>query len=210
MNSLNELVFEQKHMSSSQISMMLPNIAYYMECLPTDLGAVLWTPLFGQLEAFANRLILVLPAVSSSTSVANSLLRLMSSATRVSGLLNSRNILDSFAKILVFVIQHWRFEYRHLVEVCHLTYRTFNKVRGNFFVSVSQLSSLALIYRASWSIVLMSFDWLTIGPREVHVNSYSHRRVSISYEAEILSSGFHINSTRPLRITSESNVCWWI
>lgn len=116
-------------MSSNQISMMLPNIAYYMECLATDLGAALWTPLFSQLEIFANRLILVLPTLSSSTGAANSLLRLISSTTRVSGLLNSRNILDSFSKIVVFIIQHWRFEYRHLVEVCHLTYRTFNKVR---------------------------------------------------------------------------------
>jgi len=84
---------------------------------------------------------------SSSAAAANSLLRLMSSTTRVSGLLNSRNILDPFSKIVVFIIQHWRFEYRHLVEVCHLTYRTFNKDRERYMLTRTLIDELVSVMK---------------------------------------------------------------
>lgn len=125
-----ESLNEQKQLSPTQIALMLPNMACYFECLPLDLGPQLWTPLFSQLEIFCTRLILVLPLLNGSPVQSNALLKLMASSGRVASILSSsRNIMDSFAKILLYILQHWSgFEYKNLLELCHLTYRTFTKV----------------------------------------------------------------------------------
>ena len=128
-----ESLNEQKQLSPAQIAMMLPNMACYFECLPPlDLSAQIWTPLFAQLEVFCTRLILVLPLLNGNPIHSNSLLRIMGSSNRVAALQlapSRSSILDSFAKILLYIIQHWAgFDYKHLVELCHLAFRSFNKV----------------------------------------------------------------------------------
>ena len=125
-----ECLNEQKQLSPTQIALMLPNMACYFECLPMDLGLQLWTPLFGQLEIFCTRLILVLPLLNGSPAQSNALMKLMASCSRVVSLLSSaRNIMDSFAKILLFILQQWAgFDYRNLLELCHISFRTFSKV----------------------------------------------------------------------------------
>lgn len=145
-----ESLNDQKQLSPAQIALMLPNMACYFECLPPlDMSALIWTPLFAQLEIFCTRLILVLPLLNGSPAQSNSLLRLMASSERVSAfqLCSSRSsILDSFAKILLYVVQHWAgFDYKHLSELCHLSFRTFNKVNTKTFtnnVLKPQLSKL--------------------------------------------------------------------
>jgi hypothetical protein len=128
-----ESLNEQKHLSPAQIAMMLPNMAYYLDCLPPlDLSARIWTPLFAQLEVFCTRLVLFLPLLNGNPIHSNLLLRIMGSRNRVAAfqLVSSRSsILDSFAKILLYIIQHWAgFDYKHLVELCHLAFRSFKKV----------------------------------------------------------------------------------
>jgi hypothetical protein len=128
-----ESLNEQKQLSPAQIAMMLPNVACYIECLPPlELSAQIWTPLFAQLEIFCTRLILVLPLLNGNPIHSNSLLRIMGSTNRVAALQlapSRGSILDSFAKILLYIIQHWAgFDYKHLVELCHLAFRSFNKV----------------------------------------------------------------------------------
>lgn len=125
-----ESLNDQKQLSPTQIALMLPNMACYFECLPLDLGVQMWTSLFNQLETFCTRLILVLPLLTGSPVQSNALLRLMTSSGRVASLLSSsRNIMDCFAKILLYIVQHWGgFDYKNLVELCHLSYRTFSKV----------------------------------------------------------------------------------
>ena len=121
-------------MSGSQIACILPNIACYFDCVPQDLGSqdkTMWPNLLNQMEIFFNKLILILPSLNNSTVHANSLLRIMCNGTRMAGHhTNSRSILDPFCKTLIFILQHWNFEYKYLVEVCHLAYRTFVKVQS--------------------------------------------------------------------------------
>jgi hypothetical protein len=99
---------EQKHLSPAQIAMMLPNMAYYLDCLPPlDLSARIWTPLFAQLEVFCTRLVLFLPLLNGNPIHSNLLLRIMGSRNRVAAfqLVSSRSsILDSFANIGLVLI----------------------------------------------------------------------------------------------------------
>ena len=111
-----ESLNEEKQLSGSQIACILPNIACYFDCVPQDLGSqdkTMWPNLLNQMEIFFNKLILILPSLNNSTVHAN-----------------SRSILDPFCKTLIFILQHWNFEYKYLVEVCHLAYRTFVKVQS--------------------------------------------------------------------------------
>ena len=132
-----QLLFEslngQKQLCSNQIGLMLPNMACYFECLPSDLGGTTCTTLLGQIEIFFNRLILILPPLSAVTGASsgphgNSLLRIMCCATRMAGLTNQRSVYDPFSKVLVFILHNLSFEYKQMVELCHLCYRTSNKV----------------------------------------------------------------------------------
>lgn len=128
-----ESLNDQKQLSPAQIALMLPNMACYLECLPPlDMSAQIWTPLFVQLEIFCTRLILVLPLLNGNPLQSNSLLRIMASTDRVAALQLSSSrssILDSFSKILLYIIQHWAgFDYKNLIELCHLSFRSFNKV----------------------------------------------------------------------------------
>lgn len=134
-----EALNDQKQLSPAQIAQMLPNMACYFEYLPQlDLSSQLWTPLLSQLEIFCARLALVLPALHGSPVQANALLKLMASTSRVNALQLSSSrssILDSFSKLLLFIVQHWAgFDYKNLAELCHVAHRTFSKV---FFCSFS-------------------------------------------------------------------------
>ena len=129
-----ESLNEQKQLSPAQIALMLPNMSCYFECLPSlEMSTQIWTPLFAQLEIFCTRLILVLPLLNGNPIQSNSLLKLMASSDRVPALQLSpsrSSILDSFAKILLYIVQHWAgFDYKNLVELCHLSFRSFNKVK---------------------------------------------------------------------------------
>lgn len=128
-----ESLNEQKQLSPAQIAMILPNVACYFECLPPlDLSAQIWSPLFTQLEIFCARLILVLPLLNGNPAHSNSLLRIMASSNRVSALQLAScrsSILEAFAKVLLYIVQHWAgFDYKHIVELCHLAFRSFIKV----------------------------------------------------------------------------------
>lgn len=134
-----EVLNEQKQLSCSQITLMLPNMVTYMECLPLDLGAQLWTPFVTQLEIFCTRLIIVLPLLSGNAAQSNALLKLMCTSCRVLGQAGaSRAVLDSFAKILLYIIQHWvGFDYKNLIELCHQSYRTFIKVMSIYILCLN-------------------------------------------------------------------------
>ena len=131
-----EVLNEQKQLSCTQIALMLPNMACYFDCLPIDLiGLQHWTPFIAQLEIFCTRLIIVLPLLSGNAAQSNALLKLMCTSCRVLGLAGaSRAVLDSFAKMLLYIIQHWvGFDYKNMIELCHQSYRTFNKVNWSNF-----------------------------------------------------------------------------
>ena len=129
-----ESLNEEKQLISNQVGLMLPNMACYMECLPLDTCGAPCTALLGQMEIFFTRLILILPSLSTgpgngaANQHGNCLLRIMCCGTRMAGLVNARNVFDPFAKVLIFILQHLSFDYKHLVETCHLCFRNFNKV----------------------------------------------------------------------------------
>ncbi|XP_057379206.1 protein unc-79 homolog [Daphnia carinata] len=152
-----ESLNEQKQLSPAQIAMILPNVACYFECLPPlELSAGIWTPLFTQLEIFCTRLILVLPLLNGNPAHSNSLLRIMASSNRVSALQLApcrSSILEAFAKVVLYIVQHWAgFDYKHIVELCHLAFRSFVKDREKYMLTRTLVDELASVMKLKSSL----------------------------------------------------------
>ncbi|XP_078796404.1 protein unc-79 homolog isoform X8 [Oryzias latipes] len=109
----------------------LENIASFMEALPMDSPSNLWTTICNQFQTFLTKLPSVLPLkcpMDSSLRIIICLLKIPTTSA-------TRSLLESFSKLLSFVIQYGTFSLSYLVELCGLCYKAFNKERDKFYMS---------------------------------------------------------------------------
>ncbi|KAM6961265.1 protein unc-79 homolog [Aplochiton taeniatus] len=109
----------------------LENIATFMEALPMDSPSNLWTTICNQFQTFLAKLPGVLPLkcpLDSSLRIIICLLKIPTTSA-------TRSLLEPFSKLLSFVIQYSVFSLSHLVELCGLCYKAFNKERDKFYMS---------------------------------------------------------------------------
>ncbi|XP_024132792.1 protein unc-79 homolog isoform X1 [Oryzias melastigma] len=109
----------------------LENIASFMEALPMDSPSNLWTTICNQFQTFLTKLPSVLPLkcpMDASLRIIICLLKIPTTSA-------TRSLLESFSKLLSFVIQYGTFSLSYLVELCGLCYKAFNKERDKFYMS---------------------------------------------------------------------------
>lgn len=142
-----EELTERKHVAGEQLLQVLGNVATYLECLPPEGNALLWTAFLPQLDALLRKLLLSLPPAAPPSSSGGSgggsapsgaaplgtplepLLRLLLCVLRVPTVNTCKSILDPFSKILSYAIQHSLIQYQQLLELCHLCNRNMSRER---------------------------------------------------------------------------------
>ncbi|XP_021924860.1 protein unc-79 homolog isoform X4 [Zootermopsis nevadensis] len=119
----------KKSLPGEMLSVVLPNMACYLDCLPLEAGlgpgSTTWSALLTQLEILFRRLVLLLSTLDDI----EPLLRIMVSVLKVPGISACKAILDPFSKVLGFSIENFVMKYHYLVDLCYLCSRGFTRER---------------------------------------------------------------------------------
>ncbi|CAK9822552.1 Protein unc-79 homolog [Anthophora retusa] len=128
-----EALNAKKSLPTERLSIILYNIACYLDCLPLEAGlgpgATTWSGLLAQFDGLFRRLVLMLSSIEDTTP----LLRIMISLLKVSGIQQSKGMLDPFAKVLSYAIQNSSIKYSYLTDLCYLCHRGFTRDRDKHF-----------------------------------------------------------------------------
>ncbi|KAJ9597429.1 hypothetical protein L9F63_011723, partial [Diploptera punctata] len=124
----------KKSLPSEMLSIVLPNVACYLDCLPLEAGlgpgSTTWNALLTQLETLFRRLVLIL----SSLDDMEPLLRIMVSVLKVPWI-TYEALLDPFSKVLSHSIQNYVIKYHYIVELCYLCTRNFVRDREKLILT---------------------------------------------------------------------------
>ncbi|KAK3093633.1 hypothetical protein FSP39_018303 [Pinctada imbricata] len=121
----------RKNLPSENIMVLLDNLSNYMNCISLETSAPMWTSILWNFELFLRKLPLVLPNPCDT----GSLLKIMTSILKVSGISNARSILEPFSKLLSFTIQNCPFKLQQVLDMCSLCNRVFTKERDKLYLT---------------------------------------------------------------------------
>ncbi|XP_069685618.1 protein unc-79 homolog isoform X4 [Periplaneta americana] len=125
----------KKSLPTEMLTVVLPNMACYLDCLPLEAGlgpgSTTWSALLTQLEILFRRLVLLLSTIED----VEPLLRIMVSVLKVPGISAYKAILDPFSKVLGFSIQNYVMKYHYLVDLCYLCSRAFTREREKLILT---------------------------------------------------------------------------
>ncbi|XP_056021737.1 protein unc-79 homolog isoform X2 [Ostrea edulis] len=121
----------KKSVPADTIILLLNNLADYMNCISLETSAPMWNSIVGSFEIFLRKLhtVLLTPFDPSS------LLNIMISILKVSGISNYRSILEPFSKLLSFIILNCAFKLQQVLDICSLCNRVFSKERDKLYLT---------------------------------------------------------------------------
>ncbi|CAF1634464.1 unnamed protein product, partial [Adineta steineri] len=143
---------KQKNLSLDICTILLSNIAQFMEYIPIDSPINLWTQVFYEFDVLFDKLTRIYTTIKSNTPVNYDLtpvLRIMMNILKVPYIANVRAVLDPFSKLLTFILQNGTFQLEHIIELCSLSNRTFTRDREKFLLPRSIVNVLveAMLHR---------------------------------------------------------------
>lgn len=129
-----ESLNSKKTIPIETLPMIIENMACYLDCLPLEAGlgsiAPLWNALLAQLEILFRRIVFLMHNLDDVVP----LLRIMISILKIPCITQYKGILDPFSKVLGHAIQTQILEYQHLVNLCILCNRAFNRERDKLIL----------------------------------------------------------------------------
>ncbi|GAB6020639.1 hypothetical protein CHUAL_003310 [Chamberlinius hualienensis] len=122
---------ERKTLPVDNITRVMNNMAIYMDSLQLETPSAVWANILPQFDIFLRKLVMILPSNMDISST----LHIICSILHIQTLSGFKSLLEPFSKIVSFAIQNCSFQYRVLVEMCHLCNRAFSKERDKLYLS---------------------------------------------------------------------------
>ncbi|KAK3579716.1 hypothetical protein CHS0354_000200 [Potamilus streckersoni] len=139
----------RKSLSSENIMQLLNNLATYMNCnLDSSTSSTMWTNIINEFDTFLRRLSDILPVPCDMTPI----LKIITSLLKVMGIINAKFILEPFAKLISIGIQHCSFKLAHVLDICSLCNRVFNKERDKLYLTRTVIFQLVQAMRFKTSL----------------------------------------------------------
>lgn len=120
-----ESLTSKKSLPIDQLPVIFRNMAEYLQCVPTEagVGLAVWSQAMQALESLLRQVIVIMPSMTN----AEYMLDLIAATLRLNCV--PKTLLDPYAKIMAYCVQHTNLEYQTLYDLCTLNTRSFNKDR---------------------------------------------------------------------------------
>ncbi|XP_052267084.1 protein unc-79 homolog [Dreissena polymorpha] len=133
--------------NTDTISLLLDNLASYMNSIALETSAAMWTNILNQFDIFFRRLTEILPVPCDMTSV----LKIITCLLKVNGINNAKHILEPFSKLLSIAVTMCNIQLHQVLDICSLANRVFSKERDKLYLTRTVIFQLvqALKFKTS-------------------------------------------------------------
>lgn len=120
-----ESLTSKKSLPIDQLPVIFRNMAEYLQCVPAEagVGLAVWSQAMQALESLLRQVIVIMPSMAN----AEYMLDLIAATLRLNCV--PKTLLDPYAKITAYCVQHTNLEYQTIYDLCTLNTRSFNKDR---------------------------------------------------------------------------------